>query len=91
MRVEADPDVGVSAKTAMEEKMSTGRSKADFVADVLNKTLSTLVINCTKRDAVCLDGALKSEVEATVVLAAFVRHFPPKLRPDERICYEYRD
>jgi hypothetical protein len=37
---------------SMEEKMGTGRSKADFVADVLNKTLSTLVINCTKADGV---------------------------------------
>jgi hypothetical protein len=37
---------------SMDEKMSTSRSKADFVADVLNKTLSTLVINCTKADGV---------------------------------------
>jgi hypothetical protein len=29
---------------SINEKMTTGRSKADFVADVLNKTLSTLVI-----------------------------------------------
>lgn len=32
--------------------MGSGRSKADFVADVLNKTLATLVINCTKADGV---------------------------------------
>jgi hypothetical protein len=37
---------------SMEERMGSGRSKADFVADVLNKTLSTLVINCTKADGV---------------------------------------
>jgi hypothetical protein len=37
---------------SMEERMGGGRSKADFVADVLNKTLSTLVINCTKADGV---------------------------------------
>lgn len=37
---------------SMEERMGGGRSKADFVADVLNKTLSTLVINCTKADSV---------------------------------------
>jgi hypothetical protein len=37
---------------SMDEKMGTGRSKADFVADVLSKTLSTLVINCTKADGV---------------------------------------
>src|SRR6266567_4599471 len=37
---------------SMEEKTETGRSKADFVADVLNKTLYTLVTNCSKADGV---------------------------------------
>ena len=37
---------------SMDEKMSTGRSKAEFVADVLNKTIYTLVTNCTKSDGV---------------------------------------
>lgn len=37
---------------SMNERMSTGRSKADFVADVLNKTIYTLVTNCTKSDGV---------------------------------------
>lgn len=37
---------------SMDEKMGIGRSKADFVADVLNKTLATLVANCTKADGV---------------------------------------
>jgi hypothetical protein len=37
---------------SMDERMSTGRSKADFVADVLNKTIYTLVTNCTKADGV---------------------------------------
>jgi hypothetical protein len=37
---------------SMSEKMSTGKSKADFVADVLNKTIYTLVTNCTKADGV---------------------------------------
>ncbi len=37
---------------SMDEKMGFGRSKADFVADVLNKTLATLVANCTKADGV---------------------------------------
>jgi hypothetical protein len=36
----------------MEEKMATGKSKAEFVADVLNKTISTLITNCTKADGV---------------------------------------
>ncbi len=37
---------------SMDEKMATGKSKADFVADVLNKTIYTLVTNCTKADGV---------------------------------------
>lgn len=37
---------------SMDERMSTGKSKADFVADVLNKTIATLVTNCTKADGV---------------------------------------
>jgi hypothetical protein len=37
---------------SMADKMTTGRSKADFVADVLNKTIYTLVTNCTKADGV---------------------------------------
>ena len=37
---------------SMDERMSTGKSKAEFVADVLNKTIYTLVTNCTKADGV---------------------------------------
>lgn len=37
---------------SMDEKTESGRTKAQFVADVLNKTLYTLVINCTKADGV---------------------------------------
>jgi len=37
---------------SMDEQMSTGKSKASFVADVLNKTIYTLVTNCTKADGV---------------------------------------
>jgi hypothetical protein len=37
---------------SMDEMMSTGKSKAAFVADVLNKTIYTLVTNCTKADGV---------------------------------------
>ncbi len=37
---------------SMSDKMTTGKSKADFVADVLNKTIYTLVTNCTKADGV---------------------------------------
>ena len=35
---------------SMEDKMDSGKSKALFLADVLNKTLYSLVINCTKAD-----------------------------------------
>jgi hypothetical protein len=37
---------------SMDEKAEGGRSKAQFVADVLNRTLYTLVMNCTKADGV---------------------------------------
>src|SRR5712672_2007354 len=37
---------------SMEEKAESGRSKAQFVADVLNKTIYTLVTNCSKADGV---------------------------------------
>jgi hypothetical protein len=37
---------------SMDEITETGRSKADFVADVLNKTLYTLVTSCSKADGV---------------------------------------
>src|SRR6266699_1983369 len=36
----------------MDEITETGRSKADFVADVLNKTLYTLITTCSKADGV---------------------------------------
>jgi hypothetical protein len=37
---------------SMDEMTEAGRSKADFVADVLNKTLYTLVTSCSKSDGV---------------------------------------
>jgi hypothetical protein len=37
---------------SMYEKMATSKRKADFVADVLNKTIYTLITNCTKADGV---------------------------------------
>jgi hypothetical protein len=37
---------------SMEERMETGSSKAQFVADVLNKTLYELTIRCTTADGV---------------------------------------
>ena len=37
---------------SMDEKTESGRSKAQFVSDVLNKTLYTLATNCSKADGV---------------------------------------
>jgi hypothetical protein len=37
---------------SMDERMESGRSKAQFVADVLNKTLYTLFTTCQKADGV---------------------------------------
>jgi hypothetical protein len=37
---------------SMDERMPSGKSKADFVADVLNKTLYQLVIRATRADGV---------------------------------------
>jgi hypothetical protein len=37
---------------SMEESTESGRSKAKFVADVLNKTIYTLVTNCSKADGI---------------------------------------
>jgi hypothetical protein len=37
---------------SMDEKLEGGRSKAEFVSDVLNRTLYTLITNCSKADGV---------------------------------------
>src|SRR5260370_17642761 len=37
---------------SMDERPEGGRMKSEFVADVLNKTLYTLVTNCSKADGV---------------------------------------
>src|SRR6266436_10441658 len=37
---------------SMDEKMVTSKSKADFVADVLNKTIYTLITSCRRSDGV---------------------------------------
>jgi hypothetical protein len=40
----------VDQSGSMEDKMSSGRSKAQQVADVLNRTLATLITRCTKAE-----------------------------------------
>lgn len=42
----------VDQSYSMTDKMSTGKSKADFVADVLNKTITELVAKCSKSEGV---------------------------------------
>uniref|UniRef100_UPI0040472424 vWA domain-containing protein n=1 Tax=Rheinheimera sp. TaxID=1869214 RepID=UPI0040472424 len=40
----------VDQSGSMDDKMSSGRSKAEQVADVLNRTLATLITRCTKSE-----------------------------------------
>jgi hypothetical protein len=40
----------VDQSGSMADKLSTGKAKADQVADVLNRTLATLITRCTKAD-----------------------------------------
>jgi hypothetical protein len=42
----------VDQSGSMSDKMSSGKSKAEFVADALNRTLMNLVIRCTKAEGV---------------------------------------
>lgn len=42
----------VDQSGSMSDKMSSGRSKAEFVADALNRTLMNLVTRCTKSEGV---------------------------------------
>lgn len=42
----------VDQSASMEDKMTNGRSKAQQLADVLNRTLADLIIRCTKSDGV---------------------------------------
>src|SRR5438067_1042430 len=38
--------------TSMNHRLNSGQSKAAFLADVLNKTLYTIITNCSKSDGV---------------------------------------
>src|SRR5215470_1935431 len=42
----------VDQSTSMAQRLNGGQSKAAFLADVLNKTLYTLIANCSKADGV---------------------------------------
>src|SRR5438309_7067272 len=38
--------------TSMNHRLNSGQSKAAFLADVLNKTLYTIITNCSKADGI---------------------------------------
>ena len=42
----------VDQSGSMADKMSSGKSKAEFVSDALNRTLMNLVTRCTKSEGV---------------------------------------
>jgi hypothetical protein len=42
----------VDQSGSMSDKMTSGRSKAEFVADALNRTLMNLIVRCTKAEGV---------------------------------------
>jgi hypothetical protein len=42
----------IDQSTSMSHRLSSGLSKANFLADVLNKTLYTIITNCSKADGV---------------------------------------
>jgi hypothetical protein len=60
----------------MDERMETEQTKAQFVADVLNKTLYQLVIRCTRPEGVrnYFDVGVISDGASTMTYAA-VRSF----------------
>ena len=71
----------VDQSYSMTDKMSSGKSKADFVADVLNKTITELVAKCSKSEGVrdyfevgiigygheTVDNALQGELSQQVI------------------------
>lgn len=42
----------VDQSGSMSDKMSSGKSKAEFVSDVLNNTIKSLILKCSKSDGV---------------------------------------
>jgi hypothetical protein len=42
----------IDQSTSMNHRLETGQTKARFLADVLNKTLYTIITNCSKADGV---------------------------------------
>ena len=42
----------IDQSTSMNMRMSIEKSKAQFLADVLNRTLYTLIVSCTKAEGI---------------------------------------
>jgi hypothetical protein len=42
----------IDQSTSMNHRLQTGQTKATFLADVLNKTLYTIITNCSKADGI---------------------------------------
>jgi hypothetical protein len=42
----------IDQSTSMNQRLKSGQSKAAFLADVLNKTLYTIITNCSKSDGI---------------------------------------
>ncbi len=42
----------IDQSTSMNQRLDSGQSKAAFLADVLNKTLYTIITNCSKADGI---------------------------------------
>ena len=63
---------------SMEEKMTTGSTKAQFVADVINRTLRDLVVRCTREEGVRVVVPLQivRALRAPKVDGAGLRHAP---------------
>ena len=42
----------IDQSTSMGHRIQSGLTKANFLADVLNKTLYTIITNCSKADGI---------------------------------------
>jgi phage antirepressor YoqD-like protein len=58
----------IDQSRSMEDQIVNGRPKAEFVADVLNKTVYTLVTNCSKAEGYA--GILMSGCSLTAAMAS---------------------
>lgn len=88
----------VDQSGSMNDVMANGKSKADFVADVMNKTIYTLVTNCTKSDGVrnYFDvgvvtyggGAARAGLGRSTPISSIVELASQPLRVEDRVRFE---